>query len=115
MQTKVQHGKPELWIRLVQAVAVAGLCFSVAFSLCLYRMEVQITDDVARAQEELLAAKKRCVMASVETVPLTSQEISRITGQADVLNRILYGGIVFTSKKASLLDGGLNTLPGDTL
>ncbi len=78
-------------------------------------MEAQIAADVAHAQDGLLAAKKRCVIASVETVPLTSQEIARITGQADVLNRILYGGIVFTAKKTSLLNGSWNRLPGDTL
>ena len=115
MRTKVQHGKPELWIRLVQAVAVAGLCFSIGFSICLYRMEAQIMADVTHAQDELLAAKKRCVIASVETAPLTTQDIAQITGQANVLNRILYGGIVFAAKKNSLLNEGLNSLTGGAL
>lgn len=118
MRTRtIQHGKTELWVRFVQAVAVAGLCFSIGLSVYLHRVEEQFTAEIARAQEGLVVTKKHDPTASVATVQMTTEQISRITGQTEVLNRILSGGIVFSAKRAGMIpfQTDFDRITGDAL
>lgn len=114
MQTRIRHGQPELWIRLVEAVAVLGLCVSIGLSVWLQRVEVSIMADVDHAQAALAASTKRCPISAPATT-LDSRAISQITGQADVLNRILTGGLVFNAKKNGSVDTGFDLVNGGAL
>ncbi len=102
------QGQLDWCTKAMFALATAGLCFSVVMSISLHEMVVSGMNSEPKTTLHATAV-------SATSIPLSAEQISEITGQTDVLNKILMNGLMVSSPKSNRNGIGYFQQPGGAL